>query len=197
MSGKKRGAGQSFDADFETMAGFDTLSNEPVRSATLDGRHAGGRSDSAEPSSKRKGPSLKVRAIAMLSRREHSRQELKRKLAPHAEESDDVDALLDELARGNWQSDARFAQSLVNRRAGRQGTQAIVRELGRHGLAGDAVAQLSGALTDTELERARAVWEKKFGVLPADARDYARQYRFLASRGFSSDSVRRILGDRD
>lgn len=196
MSGKKRSGGHSFDKGFETMSDFE-IQHEPTRSVALDESRAGDPPDSTDGPFKKNGPSLKARAIAILSRREHSRQELKQKLAAHADESDDVEALLDELARDNWQSDARFAQSLAYRRSGRQGTQAIMRELSRHGLAGETVAELSSSLMETELERARAVWEKKFGALPADARDYAKQYRFLASRGFSSESVRRILGDKD
>ncbi|MGB3288901.1 MAG: recombination regulator RecX [Burkholderiaceae bacterium] len=158
--------------------GFETLSDSP---------------SPPEPG-KKAGPSLKARAIGYLSRREHSRRELQRKLAPHAESSEQLEQLLDDLQRENWLSDERFAQSLVHRRALRQGTGLIVQELKRHGLADAAVADLAQQLHDTEQERAQAVWEKKFAALPTDAKDYARQFRFLASRGFSTECVRRILG---
>jgi regulatory protein len=45
----------------------------------------------------------------------------------------------------------------------------------------------------TELERARVVWTKKFDTVPADAREWARQARFLQGRGFSVDVIRRLL----
>jgi len=147
----------------------------------------------------KKGPSLKARAVALLSRREHSRLELARKLAPHAdpEHPDDLQRVLDDLQREGWLSDERFAHSLVQRRAPRKGAALVMQELRRHGLPDEQVAALRDDLQATELQRARAVWQKKFGRPPADAKDYARQFRFLASRGFSSDCLRRILGEQD
>jgi len=38
--------------------------------------------------------SLRERALGFLARREHSRTELRRKLAPHAESPEELDALL-------------------------------------------------------------------------------------------------------
>lgn len=144
---------------------------------------------------KKAGPSLKARAIAILSRREHSRLELQRKLAPHANDPQELEQVLNDLERENWLSNQRFAQSLVNRRASRHGSSRIVQELRQHGLADDAIADLNQQLRSTEIERARVVWEKKFGQAPVDAKSYAKQFRFLASRGFSAECLRRILGD--
>ncbi|MBP6018746.1 MAG: recombination regulator RecX [Burkholderiaceae bacterium] len=153
-------------------------------------------SETVKPASTRKraGPSLKARAIDILSRREHSRLELQRKLAPHASDPDELEPLLDELERQKWLSTERFAHSLVHRRAASRGTQRIVQELRQHGVADEDVAQLSEQLQDTEADRAREVWDRKFGQLATTQKEYARQYRFLASRGFSTDSVRRLLG---
>ncbi|MBV6271659.1 recombination regulator RecX [Alcaligenaceae bacterium CGII-47] len=151
-----------------------------------------------EPSSPpRGGLSLKARAIAYLSRREHSRVELARKLSAYCDDAAEIEQLLDMLQRGNWQSDARFAEALVQRTSARQGTMRIMQTLRQHGLPDEALDDLRTRLQDSEGVRVRAVWQRKFGALPVDARDYARQYRFLASRGFSSDSVRRLLGARD
>lgn len=141
------------------------------------------------------GPSLKARAIGFLSRREHSRRELARKLRAHAPDPDALEQLLDTLERENWQSDQRFAQSLVNRRAPRQGTLRIIQELRQHDVAEQHVNEIEQQLLETEANRARDVWEKKFGTRPENNKDYARQYRFMMARGFSADQVRRLLGD--
>ena len=166
---------QSNDDDFETLA------DAPDAPDTKRGRG-------------RPGPSLKARAIGYLSRREHSRFELQRKLAPHATDPDQLEQLLNDLERENWLSNERYAQSLVHRRAPRQGANLVMQELRRHGLSETTVNQLGRQLHDTEYDRAYAVWEKKFGASPISAKDYARQFRFLASRGFATESVRRILG---
>ncbi|NYT61243.1 recombination regulator RecX [Alcaligenaceae bacterium] len=153
-------------------------------------------SDTEGVSPKKKGLSLKARAIGVLSRRENSRLELQRKLAPHASNAAELEELLNSLERENWLSNERFAQSLVNRRASRQGASRIVQELRQHGVPDEDIAQLNQQLRSTEVERARVVWEKKYGQAPADAKAYAKQFRFLASRGFSADCLRRILGDQ-
>lgn len=151
--------------------------------------------DDPPQSRKRAGPSLKARAIGFLSRREHSRVELLRKLTPHCTDPQELEQLLNDLERENWLSNERFAQSLVHRRASRQGTSFVLQELRRHGLAEDTLAELGEQLHLTEFERAQAVWQKKYSAAPINAKDYARQFRFLSSRGFSSECIRRILGD--
>ena len=147
--------------------------------------------------SPRKGPSLKARAVGLLSRREHSRLELGRKLAPYVDPDNpaELEHLLNDLERENWLSNERFAQSLVHRRAPRKGAALIMQELRQHGLPDTQITQLREQLQTTELERARAVWQKKFDRPPEDAKAYARQFRFLASRGFSPNCLRLILGD--
>jgi regulatory protein len=143
------------------------------------------------------GRSLKARAVGYLSRREYSRIELQRKLQPYAEDPNELERVLDALEREQWLSNERFARALVHRKAARQGTARIVQELRRHGLPDGSVEALRSQLQDTELQRAREVWRKKFGGPPQDDKEYGRQYRFLASRGFSADCLRRILGERD
>jgi regulatory protein len=49
------------------------------------------------------------------------------------------------------------------------------------------------ALRGSEVERARAVWRKKFGAPPADAAARAKQMRFLASRGFTGDTIQKVV----
>src|SRR5260221_10210488 len=62
-------------------------------------------------------PSLRARAMRFLARREHSRAELARKLAPIAAAGEDIEALLDELSAKGWLSDARYAELAVRSKA--------------------------------------------------------------------------------
>jgi regulatory protein len=141
--------------------------------------------------------SLKGRALKYLAAREHSRAELLRKLAPHAEEPAEVERVLDELEARGLLSAERFVESLLHRRAARFGTARLRQELQQHQLPADAVAQAVEALRGTELERARAVWQRRFGGEPAaDAAERARQMRFLTARGFSSEVIRRVVRGR-
>ncbi|MFN3564801.1 MAG: recombination regulator RecX [Burkholderiaceae bacterium] len=141
-------------------------------------------------------PSLLQRAVAALARREHSRAELARKLRRHLPQGADpaeIDRVLDELAGKGMLSEARFAASLVRTRAGRFGASRVRQELKQHGVAPELVAQATADLAKSELARAREVWRKRFGVPPRDDAERAKQLRFLASRGFSTDVILRVV----
>ncbi|MGV8899870.1 MAG: recombination regulator RecX [Burkholderiaceae bacterium] len=137
--------------------------------------------------------SLKARALRYLSMREHSRAELGRKLARHAEESDDIEALLDFLEAQNWLSQARFSESLVKRRAARYGNSRILAELQSHGISGDALSDIKTELAADEIARACAVWSKKFGAVANDATERGKQMRFLQQRGFSHRAIQAAM----
>ncbi|QYD68550.1 recombination regulator RecX [Paraburkholderia edwinii] len=158
-----------------------------------------GATDSSSTASQRQRPtrSLKGRALAYLSRREHSRAELSRKLQPFVEESDSLDTLLDSLEQEGWLSDSRFTESLVHRRASRLGANRIVGELKRQGVGSTLIEETAAQLRETELTRARAVWQKKYGQLPETPAERAKQARFLVSRGFSQTVVSKILKGLD
>ena len=138
--------------------------------------------------------SLRARALDALSRREHSRMELMRKLAPHTDNPDELTILLDDLQTRGWLSDARFAEQVVNVRQSRYGSRKLAFELREKGVDEDLINATLVNLRDTELERARAVWERKFGQIPASAQEKAKQIRFLQSRGFVWEVIRKILG---
>lgn len=142
---------------------------------------------------KRPGPSLKVRALAYLSRREHSRAELARKLEPHAESKQVLDDLLDELVQRKHLSDQRFADARAHTLGQRYGSRRLQAELRGRGLSDDIVRSTVEAAKVGELERARAVWTRKFGTLPANASERGKQARFLLTRGYSPDIVKQIL----
>lgn len=144
------------------------------------------------------GPSLKGRALRLLARREHSRAELERKLAAFEEVPGTLAQALDALQAKDFINEQRVVDSVVHRRAPRLGAGRVRQELERKGLDREAVASAVAALASTELARARDVWQKRFGGTAAvDAADRARQMRFLASRGFSGEVVRRVVNAPD
>jgi regulatory protein len=137
--------------------------------------------------------SLKGRALQLLSQREHSRAELERKLAPHEEVPGELAQALDELQARDFINEGRVIESVINHRAGKLGTARLKQELAVKGLGGEAVAQALAALKDTELERAREVWQKKFGEPAQDPRERAKQARFLLTRGFAAEVVSKLV----
>jgi len=142
-------------------------------------------------------PSLKGRALRLLSTREHSRVELQRKLQRYEEEPGSLQAALDELQAKGFISESRVLESVVNRRATKLGAARIQQELSTKGLDATLVAAAVSDLRGTELARAREVWRKKFGQPPSDASERAKQVRFLAGRGFAGDAIRRVVSGAD
>ena len=110
---------------------------------------------------------------------------------PQLPDARQIPELLDELEAAGHLSDARLIESRIHVRAARFGNLRIERELQQLGVAADETAR--AALRDSELQRAQAVWARKFGQPPASAAERGRQMRFLAGRGFSADVVRAVL----
>jgi regulatory protein len=144
--------------------------------------------------------SLKQRAIALLARREHSRAELRRRLASTKSAPAEIDAVLDELEAAGLLSDARFSTALVEQKRGSHGRRAIAQALRDKGVDAERAAEALSTLDgDDELARAQALWARRFGEAPRDDREKARQIRFLLARGYPGSiafSVVRWAGQR-
>lgn len=148
-------------------------------------------------------PSLMARAVSLLARREHSRAELARKLSRRrpGDEAEPVDpaalaGVLDELERQGLLSDQRFALHRARQRSARYGNARLRQELLQKGVATPVAEAALGALAETEQQRARAVWLRRFGQAAATPRERAQQGRFLQARGFSMEVIRRIISGR-
>lgn len=141
-------------------------------------------------------PSLKGRALRLLSLREHSRTELERKLGRFEEEEGTLTKALDELQAKGFISEARVIESVLHRRSAKLGAARIKQELQGKGLDPQAVRDAVAGLQETERVRAQEVWRRKFGAAPTDAKETMRQMRFLATRGFTTDVIRRVVGGK-
>lgn len=139
---------------------------------------------------------LRERALRILAHREYTRHELSSKLASLAESPAQLAALVDDLTASNLLSDQRYTSTRINSRAARLGDARLAHELRAKGVSTELVQAALAAVED-ELTRARRVWERRFGCQPtaavADATERARQIRFLAGRGFSAETIRRVL----
>ncbi|OQS38330.1 recombination regulator RecX [Chromobacterium haemolyticum] len=135
--------------------------------------------------------SLRARAVDLLSRREYTRRELERRLAPFAESPEQLTALLDELAEHSWQSDQRFAQQFADSKGQRYGSRRLQQEMRQRGVDAELIRDTLQGRDD--LAAAQAQWRKKFGQLPATPQERARQIRFLAGRGFPMSVIGKVL----
>ena len=137
---------------------------------------------------------LKARALRFLAAREHSRAELSRKLAPHAESAEALLFLLDELEKRKHLSDERYAEVRSHWMSRKYGAARIRQDLKAKGVAEEVVARVS---SEGELERAKAILARKYRDAATTREEKARRMRFLQSRGFSFDTIRGALAVDD
>ena len=132
------------------------------------------------------------RAVGLLSRREHSRLELTRKLCERGLEADQVKAAVEKLAKDGWQDDARFAQFLLRSRvSGGYGPIRIRAELATHGLDREAIATALAEFDGDWAENARDLVLRRYGPhVSANPVLHRKAAEFLLRRGFDGDCVR-------
>lgn len=141
--------------------------------------------------------SPRERALGYLARREHSRAELTRKLELAGFPAAEIKPLLDEFEEKNWLSDRRFAESWVADHRTKAGSVKLAYDLRQRGVHDSIISAVLNNNRDTELERAHEVWRKKFGVPSTDPGTQARQARFMQSRGFAAEVIRKVLSPSD
>lgn len=160
-------------------------------------------SSSARRSRRRPEPTPLQRALALLTRREHSRKDLLRKLELRGISTEDARAATDKLAAEGWQSELRFAESMLRSRAGSGYGPAYIRaELGTHGLDSELVGTVLQAFDGDWIECARALVRRRHPqVVETDAADAKAARRqaldLLLRRGFSMDQARAALETDD
>jgi regulatory protein len=141
----------------------------------------------------RSATSLRAQAIGLLARREFARAELEARLLAKGAARDAVDAALDELAKLGYQSDARYAQAFAAHNARRYSRSAIAAELKAKGVDAEAIDAALAETTGDDAAALEALWRRRFGRVPADERDKARQVRFLQARGFGVSAILALL----
>ncbi|RRQ23269.1 regulatory protein RecX [Guyparkeria sp. SCN-R1] len=135
------------------------------------------------------------RAVGLLARREHSRLELARKLADRGFTADEVEPVLERLADEGWQSDQRYAESLIRARSARRyGPDRIAHELAQQGV-DESVAGAAFAAEPQDWEAlAREQLVTRFREPAEDFPERARRHRHLVRRGFPPDLAHELAG---
>ena len=137
---------------------------------------------------------IRLAAMNLLARREHSQQELLRKLMLKSFSADDCLQIIAQLATEGLQADARFAEAYTNSRVSKgYGPQRINQELTQRGIAAELAKQTLQMRDDWQMLAAQ-VRAKRFGpVLPTEAKAKAQQIRFMQYRGFSHEHIRAVF----
>ena len=156
-----------------------------------------GKNGGTEEDREKLASTAKEQAIRLLARRDHSRHELRRKLAARGHPADVIDAAIAPLAESGLQSDERFTENFVRSALNRgHGERKIRAGLRLRGIP-DRLAATFLNLDDEQWRRlADEAVRKRFGETPPTNRiELGKRVRFLVNRGFSGELAFRVLGD--
>ena len=142
---------------------------------------------------------MRQRALEYLGKREYSYAELGQKLKTYLEEGEDFDVMtqiLEDFKTRGWLSDARFTEQIVHARSHKFGSAKIANELSEKGVSQELIETAIEQVKENELDNAKDIWRKKFKAIPASRDEWARQARFLQSRGFGFDVIKKVLNQK-
>jgi len=144
--------------------------------------------------------SLRQRALDYLARREYSVAELGKKLQSVARQyeldADEIPEILADFQKRNWLSDSRFTEQILHARKAKFGSARIAHELREKGIADNLIADAMEEVKEDELANAKAVWRKKYNASLSSREEWAKQARFLQSRGFGFEIIRKVINEQ-
>ena len=145
--------------------------------------------------------SLRQRALDYLARREYSVAELGKKLQSVARQyeldADEIPEILTDFQKRNWISDSRFTEQILHARKAKFGSARIAHELREKGISDNLIADALQDVKHDELENAKAVWRKKFSTPPSSREEWTKQARFLQSRGFGFEIIKKVINEQE
>lgn len=145
--------------------------------------------------------SLRQRALDYLAKREYSVAELAQKLNTVARQyeldADEIPEILADFKKRNWVSDARFTEQILHARKSKFGSARIAHELREKGVSDELISGAVQDVKENELANAKAVWRKKYDSAPASREEWAKQARFLQSRGFGFEIIKKVINEQE
>lgn len=138
---------------------------------------------------------IRIKAMDLLARREHSVKELLRKLSERYEETELIADVVRQLSEDNLVSDSRFAEMYIRSRIGRQfGPVKIKNDLRERGVSEDKIRFALNEANQNWLQLIQELSDKKYGkTLPSEAKETAKRMRFFQSRGFDTECIRSVF----
>lgn len=137
---------------------------------------------------------LRNRVISLLARREHSQEELKRKLVTRGYKLPEIEIELASLAKEGLQSDERYAEAYVRQRiVSGFGRRRIIAELEQRGIENSLIQKYVPGDESFWVETLSSVWENKYGSQSVKEKPSANQMRFLLQRGFDLEQIYKLF----
>jgi len=143
-------------------------------------------------------PQIRAKAIDILSRREHSRLELRQKLLTKGFPTELIEMVLQQLVQDNLLSEERFIDNFIHSRINKgYGPLRIQQELRQRGIEKEMIQQAIDNNDEKWQQSAIQVRQKRFGTsLPKTPLERQKQSRFLLYRGFTGSHIKTALSQQ-
>lgn len=141
------------------------------------------------------------RALQILTPRDHSVLELRRKLIKRRIDSAKIDAIVEYLLEFDYLSDERFTETYVKQRINKgDGPLKIRANLQQRGIDESLIVDALEIDEEEWVAHARNVVQKRYGAVEGESptlgfNEWSKRGKFLTNRGFPAHLVRQILGD--
>ncbi len=140
---------------------------------------------------------LKSKVLYYLAKRDYSYKELLQKLQKYSQNIKEITNLLDECVQKGWLCEERYITNYIQSKSKKYSLLKIRNELQQKTNNTQLIEEILAKSQIDEYQIAISIWQKKFGVIPTDTKDVAKQVRFLQSRGFSFVTIKKILNNID
>lgn len=154
-----------------------------------------------QPGKKKPQVSLRQRALDYLAKREYSVAELAQKLNTVARQyeldTEEIPEILADFKKRNWVSDTRFTEQILHARKSKFGSARIAHELREKGVSDELISEAVQDVKIDELANAKTVWRKKYDAPPQTREEWAKQARFLQSRGFGFEIIKKVINEQE
>ena len=140
-------------------------------------------------------PRCKKRAMHLLEKQDRSEKNLRDKLKEGGYTEEVIDVAIDYINSFGYLDDARMAASHVRFYQDSRSKQRLRQDLMNKGVSSEVIDRvLEEEYTASEDDLIKKLLEKKhYDRETATYEDRGKIYRFLASKGFSSESINRVL----
>ncbi len=140
-------------------------------------------------------PRCKKRGLYLLQKQDRTEANLRSKLKEGGYPEPVIDEAIAYIASFGYIDDERYAASYIRFYQASKSKQRIKQDLMAKGVSGDIIEScLESEYEEDELDMVlKLLAKKKYDSETATYQDKAKLYRFLAGRGFSSDTIKKAL----
>ena len=141
----------------------------------------------------------KLRAMHLLEKRPYSERDMKNKLKENLYDDESIDEAIDYLKSFGYIDDHAYASQYIDTYTQNRSARRIEQDLMKKGISKDVIEEVldrkrdEGELGDEESMIRNLLKKRGFDPESADSKTIAKNVRFLYKKGFSAETIARVM----